>query len=662
MKKQLCFIICLCIFFSVSAHAPLYELTLAHKTDAASTILEARVIRKKSFWNNAHTLIHTAYTLEVYKVFKGQMVQEEIILIAEGGQLGSEMHVVDPGVELTLNEVGLFFLQSPRVFAPDIDEQIQYMPYGGIQAVTHYDEWRGFAYDFFHRYRRIEDELYRSIERQLAKPYRKIQLYSFGERFSQSQSRATPTFTNITPGSATAGTDSVITITGNNFNAYDGGTNSIVYFSNANDGGGSLIAATNYHVVSWNNTTIEVRVPSGACTGQIAVQNSTSETGLSGGITLTVTYNLSNVSFGGNAIRPQLRDANGTGGYDMVYSTNTADNGIDFSTSSGVAPFNRALSTWNCESLLNVETTGATTTSNTVAAGTAPNIIMFDNDVAPLASGTLGVCYSGYSSCDGGLTWYIFGFDIVFKRSGTDGINWNFGPVATTGGNYDFESVALHEIGHAHGIGHINDAGAVMHYAVGPNTDNRTLDPTVDVDAGEEVIDFSRSLVTCSGSVTGTTDYSCVLPFGVSMFGRHRNGSNHLHWELPESSVWRSQQIQRYDPLYKEYRTLQTISLGDDCEYDCSYELQDYLLVGEQSEYRLAMTDLNGQIELSNPVIVTHPSVLPDVKWHFERSAQQLICYLSFASSEQTQFQVFDIHGRQIQLRTKQRGSGEWRL
>ena len=58
--------------------------------------------------------------------------------------------------------------------------------------------------------------------------------------------------------------------------------------------------------------------------------------------------------------------------------------------------------------------------------------------------------------------WYSNNMDIRFNST----TNWNYGPSATAGGQYDFETVALHELGHAHGLAHLIDGTntEVMHY------------------------------------------------------------------------------------------------------------------------------------------------------------------------------------------------------
>lgn len=638
--------------------APLYELSLTHKIQNAPTIIEARVIGKKAFWNTSQTLIHTAYTLEVYKVFKGEVLADKVEMIAEGGRIGYEMHVADPGLKMQIGDVGTFFGQAARVQHRSKSGIEQLMPYGGVQGFVRYDELRAQATDVFHLYDDIERQIYQAVALEVKQAYREYKAYSIFDERSQSQNRALPTFTTFAPTSVTAGTDSMITINGNNFDVYDGGTNSLVYFANANDGGGTFIPAANYHIVSWTNIQIEVRVPSGASTGLIGVQNATSELGFTAS-SLSVTYNLSNVTSGVNRFRPKLQDENGTGGYDMIYSTSTANNGVDFSTSAALAPLNRALSTWNCETLYNAVATGATTASTIIAANTAPNIIMFDDDATPLASGTLGVCYSGYGSCDG-TTWFINGFDIVFKRSGTDGINWNFGPAATSGGEYDFETVALHELGHSHGIGHINASGSVMHFAVSNNFDARTLDATRDVGAGVEVIDESKSMATCGGAVTGTTDFPCVLPVSVSIELRHQGSRNLLTWQLSDPSVWQGQVLEKYDAASERYQSVDYAPLGNACKNDCEYEVVDYWLKGDRSQYRLALTDLNGRILYSDAVEVSHPRLGNGLSWTYERSAKQLICFLSFEESPQTQIQLIDLQGRKLALGFERNGVGQW--
>jgi hypothetical protein len=61
--------------------------------------------------------------------------------------------------------------------------------------------------------------------------------------------------------------------------------------------------------------------------------------------------------------------------------------------------------------------------------------------------------------------WQITGFDIVVWLNNDDGPrNWYTGSGTPPGGYLDFESVVLHEFGHALGLGHTPVAAAVMYY------------------------------------------------------------------------------------------------------------------------------------------------------------------------------------------------------
>jgi len=81
-----------------------------------------------------------------------------------------------------------------------------------------------------------------------------------------------------------------------------------------------------------------------------------------------------------------------------------------------------------------------------------------------------------------------------------DGASWNYGPGATVGANYDFESVMLHELGHGHQLGHVIEPGTdVMHYAIPNATDKRTLTAN-NIAGGNTVMANSTAANTCPES------------------------------------------------------------------------------------------------------------------------------------------------------------------
>jgi hypothetical protein len=70
--------------------------------------------------------------------------------------------------------------------------------------------------------------------------------------------------------------------------------------------------------------------------------------------------------------------------------------------------------------------------------------------------------------------WYLKEIDMQFKNPSAV-FSWQFGPGAPSTSQYDFQSVALHELGHAHGLAHTIAAEKVMHFSLAKGTSIRTL-------------------------------------------------------------------------------------------------------------------------------------------------------------------------------------------
>jgi len=158
--------------------------------------------------------------------------------------------------------------------------------------------------------------------------------------------------------------------------------------------------------------------------------------------------------------------------------------------------------------------TSATTVDDVLSDDT--NVVRFDNG-DELSSGTLGVCYywaGRYTGCPTGdpVQYFISELDIVFN----DDVTWNFGPNLTTVlGEYDFETVALHELGHGHQLGHVIDTNAVMHYALSFNEEQRSL-TTDDINGAADVQARSNTNSVCDiPELPPMTDYDGTCSLSV---------------------------------------------------------------------------------------------------------------------------------------------------
>ena len=496
-------ITCIIFFFTLSplaAQCLLTELTLESKTGESSLIIEAKVIGQTAFKaNNQH--IYTAHTLEVYKVFKGRKDVAQVAIITPGGQLGLEMERVTPSLELSVGHAGIFFCQESDIKTnlPDIASSQQYQPHGSVQGFARYHPLTWEVSDAFHTYPNAAGEFYQSLER-LTQQSLTLVKRDHPLKRALTVSRATPVIDDFHPNVITAGTQHVLTIEGSGFGADDGGATSAVMFADANNGGAGLIGAPRSEIISWTDTEIQIKVPTRAGTGTFTVVNPDGETGNSPQ-GLIIEFNHTNLTFGGQRKGIHLYNDNGSGGYSYVYSTSTDHNGVNFDSHPAKASFERALQTWQSQTGLNLSAAG-TTTINEPSSADGTNIVSFDQDSALLPAGALGVAYSYYGSCTG-TNWFLTGFDVVFRRDGTTGINWNYGPGATPffcpSGCYDFESVAVHELGHVHQLGHIIAPGNVMHYAIPNGTDLRTLNASSDLNGGNFVMAKSIVSQTCGG-------------------------------------------------------------------------------------------------------------------------------------------------------------------
>jgi hypothetical protein len=212
-----------------------------------------------------------------------------------------------------------------------------------------------------------------------------------------------------------------------------------------------------------------------------------------------IPYSEINVTTSNNiAYLTQHIDDAGNGGY--IWSMYVTF----FATTNANQSFTRAFDTWRCETGINWDINPTFTTVNTAALDNT-NIIRFDVGTE-LPDGVLGRNTSYFNGCSNGtdLDWYISELDIVFD----DGANWQYGPASPTFSQIDFETVAVHELGHGHQLAHVIDSNAIMHFTVGNGVSNRVLS-TNDILGGNDVQNRSTTNPVCNRGLM--TNHSCSL-------------------------------------------------------------------------------------------------------------------------------------------------------
>jgi len=484
--------ICLSLLLSASHAQEFGTTSLPERVQQSRLIVEGKVIRQESFWDQAHRIIFTSHTIDIYKVFKGSLRSGTIEVTTLGGIVGDKGMIVSDAETLNMEQNGIFLLneqvQAAR-FPMNHAESFELV--GGQDGIISYDMKRVTAQDRSANYGGIESDLYNQIEQLTQEPMRELKPV---QKPASNQRVLAATITGFTPTTVHAGAmldpaNNVLTIDGTSFGPASG--SAAVLFDDPNDGAGgnyTIVAYNSTYIVSWTPTQIVVRVPGASGTGLIAVRDNTGAVSFSTS-NLDVEYSVASIDnpfvnpMG--ALQPKLADQNGVGGYDFRYSSSTNGGGADFSTAPERAPFERALDTWNKTTGLNFRVVGTTATQ--AVGGFATNTIELDNTntgAGVLGTGVLGRTFLSISACSNGTNWEISDIDIVFRRNGvsTGTINLNNTTCPPASNEADFETIMLHELGHAHTLQHIIDGPSagnpskVMNYQVFLNSLRRSPD------------------------------------------------------------------------------------------------------------------------------------------------------------------------------------------
>lgn len=510
------------------AQSMLTEISLEQQIEKSSLVVEGKVISKKSYWDSKRESIYTANTVEVYKVFKGDK-NITVEIITPGGSVGLNAQIVTPSLDLEVGDLGVFTLYNNNIPLSKINKTTtkKFKAYGSVQGFYKYNIVTDVAVNSFNSKKGITKSFYNEIMKYTKSKY--IETSNFDLAANQAKAEQAknsflvPDAFTFSPNTSFAGTASVLTISGSNF----GGTKGQVFFSNADDGGATFTAALETQILTWSDNEITVEIPSKAGTGKILVVDSAAGQKLSD-TDLTISYAQltpitdpddetgdtppgPNGPLGFYAFPVRHVDRDGSGGYIWKMSTH-------FKTISGAeASFVRAMDTWRCETNINwtidAGSAGSGEAEQHRAVDDNVNIIAFDDSTSlepldDLPDGVAGRCTSYYRACGGGGTdfdWFVEELDIVFD----DEVNWEYGTDNATGSMFDFESVALHELGHGHQLGHvIEPTGAVMHYSINNAENIRTLTMD-DIDGANDVQARSESAVrACFGTFFGVSAMS----------------------------------------------------------------------------------------------------------------------------------------------------------
>ncbi|MEQ1746613.1 MAG: IPT/TIG domain-containing protein [Saprospiraceae bacterium] len=449
----------------LSLCAQLYELPFNEIIQRSGIVAEGRVIARQCLWDRSGSHIYTLNTVEITAVYKGTALAQSLLLVVTaGGVVADRMEIVSETVQYTLGNVGLFCLVPAARDLPVAASVWE--NYGSPHGYFRYDLAANAVEHPFHPVSGIEK-------------FRKTVQDAAGELVEHipgkalvplPDARMAPVVSSFSPTAITAGTGSLLTISGTGFGSGPG----LVRFIDSNSG--SAFSADTSDIVSWSDTEIEVTVPSTiktasrcAGTGVVSVVDQSGVTGTSA-TNLTVQYGHTNIVYDEEKYGANLVEDNGNGGLTFTLSTSICSSSFQ----DAVNAVGRALRTWRCATGVNWSLSTSTSGINAPASD-GTNIITFDTG-SPLGSGVLGVAHSYFSGCFSGsdLYWSVAEVDLNLRKTG---VTWYYcdNPATIPGGSFDFQSVAFHELGHGHQLAHVIDATAVMHRSISAGQVKRTL-------------------------------------------------------------------------------------------------------------------------------------------------------------------------------------------
>lgn len=440
--------------------------------EEASDVFEGKVVAQSTFLDESGN-IKTSNTIDVYRVMKGD-AGFQITVQTEGGIHGNRMQIVTPSVKLRVGDYGLFAVDESQSNLVSqfyqIDETTNHV-YGS--KIAHHRE-----------------ELYNELAKAIGSSY--IELKRLPQKRATTSNKTAVQVASIYPQSATAGTQTLITISGQVFGEVQG--NGHVAFRNANDGGQSfVILQPGPHYVSWSDTEIQLYVPSAslfnstvAGTGNLEVRNASGQV-VSTNQELNIDYAKSEVVY--NQILNGTRlVGQQNGGYEFYQNQALAE------FTEGTGHVNAAFEKWACNTSVNFKLKDEFV--NLAAwQNDGINLIGLSNP-GQLPSNLLGKTVTTFSGCGAidDLQWNLIEVDILLNSD----IDWYTGNGTPPQGKFDLLTSILHELGHAHLLQHNNDETSPMYFELLSGSSRRYLNAVADVSGGSFIVTEAIESSGCS--------------------------------------------------------------------------------------------------------------------------------------------------------------------
>ena len=487
------------------------QVSLLSTIENSNLIVSGQVVEKQSYWDIDHKLIYTVHKVEVEKLFKGNE-RQYIYFLTEGGSIGLKGLIVSKSVNINIKSVGYFnLIKEKKIVLKDFEHNASLMSLTNKKfGYLDYDPVDELIIIEQNKKLNVEDyeQQLTDISKKNPKKLNKSSKTFFKSSLVLNQTE----FISLSPQTINAGNKEILTISGTGFGDFESNTTIVnkgsVYFFDADSGGSNWNEVLESQIISWSDSEIRVEVPSRAGTGNVRIKTNENLFFESDQI-INIPYNITGYDYEGieypiyhpGSVVDDLgveldspgsaipQDNVTSGQFHFTLNSDFNDN-IEARES-----FDYNLREWVCNGGINFDISTETTEIDE-AANDFVNVVTFVN------SQSLGTTYYWFNGCvsndsDGNIssvTVFFEELDISFNAS----INWGYGD-SVSNNQYDFDMTALHEIGHALGMGHVIDSGGLMHYAGGSGDQTFSIDSYL---PAQNII-LQRNL---SGSVCGVLD------------------------------------------------------------------------------------------------------------------------------------------------------------
>jgi PKD repeat protein len=447
---------------------------LARILPQTDLVVEGKITQQQSQWDPQRKTVFTRFSLNVYKVAKGQLAQlgTDAQFWAEGGAT-EQYWVATSGVLPNPGETGLYFLRQ-------VAGRYELIPNG----FAHYDPVRCRAVTASGVVLgNLRQQVYPAL--QAGGPFTHVQpgsdrhLAAFEPRPANARTENVE-IESFFPRVVEAGTRTRLVINGSGFGARQGQRGNVLFTRNQ-DGGASMQALISEFVIwqpdfseliSWSDTRIEVYVPAFAGTGPIAVRNDRGEI-FESLENLQINYSLTTQKFGffgdttGISRPPQnplLLNVNSEGGYTVFVDPQF------FANARQMAALGRAFATWRCATGINLQIAAAEGPIGGQGFNGVSSITL--GEVPPFGDDSPSYFFSAYETCQAGGQRYHWmqGFTMVLDRN----LAWAFEGTPSPR-EMDFESEVLRLLGRAGQLEAVNNPADLMYYRLRPGQVKRQL-------------------------------------------------------------------------------------------------------------------------------------------------------------------------------------------